>query len=164
MNNNPSKFRLRLNLFDCIILLIAIVAAGFLLWNRLAPDETGPVSETKTVQYTIRICAAQDGTGDYVQEGDKLVDAVKNFELGKVVSFTVSPARRSILDESQHLMVIAEVPNRQDIELVMTATSTGNDAQLLVGSGYELRVGEPIYVRGPGYMGSGYVIAIERGA
>jgi len=35
---------------------------------------------------------------------------------------------------------------------------------LLLGGGYDFRVGQLAYVRGPGYMGSGPVTEIERGA
>ena len=45
----------------------------------------------------------------------------------------------------------------------MKASVTYGEEDILVGSGYELRVGEKIYVRGPGYLGSGEVYAIERG-
>ena len=34
----------------------------------------------------------------------------------------------------------------------------------LVGGGYAVRAGEDIYVRGPGYLGSGEVYTVERGA
>ena len=45
----------------------------------------------------------------------------------------------------------------------MLFRSTYGDEKIVLGSGYEVRVGEKIYVRGPGYLGSGEVYAIERG-
>ena len=40
----------------------------------------------------------------------------------------------------------------------------GDGGALLLGGGYDFRVGQLAYVRGPGYMGSGPVTEIERGA
>ena len=38
MEQNRPGFRLRLNLFDAIVILIALAAAAFLLWQRLRPS------------------------------------------------------------------------------------------------------------------------------
>jgi len=46
--------------------------------------------------------------------------------------------------------------------MTIEANATGDDSQLLINGSYALRVGDKIYVRGPGYIGSGDVIAIER--
>ena len=45
-----------------------------------------------------------------------------------------------------------------------TCTTSGDGGALLLGGGYDFRVGQLAYVRGPGYMGSGPVTEIERGA
>lgn len=160
------KFRLRLNLFDLIVLLVALGIGGMLLWNRLAPQQQGGAIAPSqvSIQYTICLRNTLTGTGDLVESGDALVDAVKNYKLGNVVSSSVGPALSSTLDEESQTMYMAEIPGREDIEIVIEAIATENDAQLLVDGGYEVRVGEQIFVRGPGYLGSGYIIAIERGA
>lgn len=165
MKNDNGKFRLRLNLFDAIILLLALVVGAFLLWSALKPDTasiTTPVAQTETVTYTIRLNKTVPGTGDMITAGDSLTDAIKNFQLGQVVSYTVSPAVTLILDEDAQSMVYADVPGRENVDIVVSATATGTDGSLLVGSGYELKVGAQIFVRGPGYMGGGYVVNIDR--
>jgi len=37
---DQQKFRLRLNLFDSIVLLLALLAGGFLVWRAAAPHQT----------------------------------------------------------------------------------------------------------------------------
>lgn len=159
-------FRLKLNLFDGIVILLALAVAAVLLYMNLKPaapagDTSAPVAAT--TQYTIRLQKTLPGTGDLIESGDALVDVVKNFELGTVVSATVMPATDSIINEEAKAYVTAEIPGYEDIEIVVESSVTYGEENILVGSGYKLRVGEKIYVRGPGYLGSGEVYAIERG-
>lgn len=159
-------FRLKLNLFDGIVILAALAVAAVLLYMNLKP--AAPAGDTSTpaaatTQYTIRLQKTLPGTGELIEAGDALVDVVKNFELGTVVSATVMPATDSIINEEAKAYVTAEIPGYEDIEIVVESSVTYGEENILVGSGYKLRVGEKIYVRGPGYLGSGEVYAIERG-
>lgn len=162
MEQNNHKFRLRLNLFDCAVILIALVAAGFLLWNRFKPTPAA-IPDSERVRYTICLQKVIAGVGDRVEAGDQLVDAVKNFSLGSVVSVEVRPATDSIIDEGQRRYVTTEIPGYEDLLIQVESTATITEEKVLVGSGYAIHVGEDIYVRGPGYLGSGEVYAIERG-
>lgn len=163
MEQKKAKFRLHLNLFDCIVIVAALAAAVFLLWSRLKPQDVAIAPASVKIQYTICLQKVLDGTGELVQAGDELVDSVKNYDLGQVVSVEVLPATKSIVDEGSKAYVTAEIPGYEDLMIQVVSTASYSDDKILVGSGYELRVGENIYVRGPGYMGSGTVRAIERG-
>ena len=159
-------YRLKLNLFDGIVILAALAVGAVLLYMNLKP--AAPAGDTSTpaaatTQYTIRLQKTLPGTGELIEAGDALVDVVKNFELGTVVSATVMPATDSIINEEAKAYVTAEIPGYEDIEIVVESSVTYGEENILVGSGYKLRVGEKIYVRGPGYLGSGEVYAIERG-
>ena len=149
------RFRLKLNLFDGIVIVVALAVAAVMLYMQMKP--------ASTTQYTIRLQKTLPGTAALIEEGDALSDVVKNFELGTVVSATAQPATDSIIDENAKAYVTAEIPGYEDIDIVVKASVTYGEEDILVGSGYELRVGEKIYVRGPGYLGSGEVYAIERG-
>ena len=159
-------FRLKLNLFDGIVILAAL-AVGSVPRNMnrkpAAPAGDTSTPAAATTQYTIRLQKTLPGTGELIEAGDALVDVVKNFELGTVVSATVMPATDSIINEEAKAYVTAEIPGYEDIEIVVESSVTYGEENILVGSGYKLRVGEKIYVRGPGYLGSGEVYAIERG-
>ena len=58
MEQNKPKFRLRFNLFDAAVLVIALLAGAFLLWRAVKPQvspEASPISShASTVRYTIR--------------------------------------------------------------------------------------------------------------
>lgn len=163
MEQNKHKFRLRLNLFDCIVILIAVAVAGFLLWSRLKPADTAAVPAAEKLRYTICLQKVIDGASEQMGAGDKLVDAVKKYDLGQVVSVEARPATKSIINEEQRCYVTADIPGYEDVFLVVESTAAIGEEKVLVGSGYELHVGEEIFVRGPGYLGSGVVYAMERG-
>ena len=161
---NPNKFRLHLNLFDCVVIFLALAVGGVLLWNRMKPQETAVAAPAaSSIQYTIRLQKVLEGTGALVKPGDELVDAVKNFDLGKVAEVSVEPASRSIVNEENQTYVTAQIPGYEDIYITIQTAATRSSENILLGSGYEIRVAEQIYVRGPGYLGSGDVYAIERG-
>lgn len=166
MSDNTPKFRFKFNLFDTIVLILAIIVVGVLLWSHF-----GGASFAKKgmdVRYTIRINAAVKGTGALMAAGDELNDNIKNYKLGTVVSSRSEPSLRRLLDEINRKYVMSEMPGYEDIYIdVISGGSYSKDSygkeKILLSDGYELRVGDAIYVRGPGYLGSGVVYAIERG-
>ena len=163
MNETKTKFRLPLNLFDAIILLLALGAGAYFLWTTLAPEDASITpTATREIQYTILLRGAVEGTGACVQPGDKLTDTVKNFKIGTVVSSTTGPAITSVLDEESRSVVNSVIPGLEDVRIVVSVTVTDSDSQFLADGGYEIRVGANAYVRGPGYLGSGFIVAIER--
>ena len=164
MDQNTRKFRLRLNLFDCIILVAALAVAAFLLWENFKPAEAvKPTQTSSTIQYTLRFQRVMEGTGALVHAGDKLEDTMKNYALGTVLSAETAPATASVLDQSIPGYVTTEVPGYEDVTVVVESSCTETDTQILLGGNYELRVGATVYLRGPGYMASGLVINIDRG-
>jgi len=161
--HEEQKFRFRINLFDAVVILIALAAGAFLLWNRFKPESTPLGPSPEGIRYTIRLQRLVPGTAELMEPGDLLEDNVKNYELGTVVSTTSMPATRVMLDEEEGRYVKAEIPGYYDVDIVVDSTATVTEETVQVGGGYTLRVGEVIYVRGPGYLGSGVVYGIERG-
>lgn len=158
--------RFRLNLFDGIVILLALAVAAVLLYMQMKPAAASGQAGTPaaaTMQYTVRLLKTIPGTGDLIQPGDKLRDVVKNYDIGTVVSATVLPATDSIINEDTGSYITAQIPGYEDVDIVIETTATYGDEAVTVGSGYEVRVGDEIFVRGPGYLGSGEVWAIERG-
>ena len=46
--------------------------------------------------------------------------------------------------------------------VTVEANATETDSALVLDGGYELRAGTTVYLRGPGYMASGPILAIHR--
>ena len=161
---NSGKFRLRLNLFDCIVIALALLVGGVLLLSRMqGAENSAEVPESERIRYTICLKKTVDGTSELIKVGDPLVDNQKNNDLGEITQVRVENATAVILDQVNGTYNKAEIPGYTDIYVTMESTATIQEDQILVGSGHVLRVGEAIYVKGPGYTASGSVYAIERG-
>ena len=163
MEQNTSKFRLKLNLFDGIVLVLALAAAAFLLWWAVkadAPVQADPAATT-TVRYTIRFKRWIPGTSEIIQPGDQIADNIKNYEVGKVVSAQAVPSRMQVTDQESRRWVWAEMEGMEDVLVTIEAPCVVSDAAITVGGGYEVRAGSLGYFRGEGYMGSGPIVAVE---
>lgn len=165
MEQNTSKFRLKLNLFDGIVLVLALAAAAFLLWRAVkadAPVQADPAATT-TVRYTIRFKRWIPGTSEIIQPGDQIADNIKNYEVGKVVSAQAVPSTMQVADQESRRWVWAELEGFEDVLVTIEAPCTVTDENTTVGGGYNLRVGAQAFLKGEGYMGSGPIISVEQG-
>lgn len=166
MEAKTPKFRLRLNLFDGIVLLAALLVGVVLLWAALkpepAPSADAPTVTNTTVRYTVRVQRFPEGSGELIKIGDELVDNIKNYKLGTVVAAEIVPTTTLVMNHEEKKYQLAEVPGVEDILVTLEATCPENDSAIILDGGYTLRVGATTYIRGKGYMASGPIIAIER--
>ena len=163
MEQNNSKFRLRLNLFDAVILVLVVAVGAVLIWfGRGASQTEESTPAARTVEYTILIPRMAEGDSARIQPGDALEDTVENYRLGTVVSVTAQPALSQVLDEESGSYVQAALAGYEDVYIPVTSTCTQSEDALLLDGGYDFRVGQNVGVRGPGYMGSGRVTEIVR--
>ena len=71
MEQNNHKFRLRLNLFDAIILVVVLLAGAAAAWIGLRSDgETAPTATP--VRYTVMFQKMKEGESALIQPGDQL--------------------------------------------------------------------------------------------
>ena len=90
------------------------------------------------------------------------MDAIKNYEIGRVVSVETVPAESLQLDHQGKSYILSELEGYEDALVTVETTCTQTEDSILLDGGYALRVGATAYVRGEGYMGSGPIISIER--
>lgn len=164
MEQKTPKFRLRLNLFDGIILVLVLLVGGFFIWSqhKPGPAANNPATSASSVRYTIRIQRWREGTDNLIQIGDKITDNVKNFEMGQVVAVEKAPAMTQVLDHINGAFVQTEVEGYDDVLVTLESDASISQEAVQLSSGYTIRVGASAYIRGSGYMGSGSIISIER--
>ena len=165
MEQNTPKFRLRLNLFDGIVIVLALAVGGLLLWSRLKPAAPIPADPTvqDTVRYTVRLQRWAPGTSALVEVGDQIADNIKNFEVGRVVAVEAAPALVQVLDQDSRRVVWAELEGMEDVLITIEAPCVTSDESITVGGGYQVRVGALAFLKGQGYLGSGPIVALEQG-
>lgn len=165
MEHNTPNFRLRLNLFDSIVILAALAVGAFLVWNQLKAADSVPSDPgvQDTVRYTVRLQRWAPGTSALVEEGDRIADNIKNFEIGHVVAVEAVPARMQVLDHESRRYVWAEIEGMEDVLVTIEAPCVADKESITVGGGYEVRVGFTAYIKGEGYLGSGPIVAMKQG-
>lgn len=156
------KFSLQLNLFDTIILVIALAVGGFLLWYYLGAEENRATSKSYTMQYTILMNNMREGSGDLVREGSDIHDVVKKYHIGNVVSKEITPATEQQLDHENRTYRTATVEGFEDVYVVMEAQITDLGAEFITDGGFTIRVGEAVFLQGEGYMAAGHIVEINR--
>lgn len=164
MEPKAQKFRLRLNLFDAMVLILALLVGAFLLWHFLKPAEVskGEALTDRTIRYTILFTRWDEGDHDLIHQGDRLQDTVKNLDMGTVVSAEAVPCQTLSLNHETRRYELATLAGKEDVKVTVEATCSADDQAIVLASGYDIHVGLLTYLRGAGYMASGPVIAIER--
>lgn len=164
MENNKQKKHL-FNLFDVIIIGAVLLAAALVLVLKMGSSSDGEtvVVETRTVRYAVELTDLYPGTADAINIGDVLVDNIKKYEVGKIVDLEVYPTEKLSKDLETGTYHLVQVPERESVLITLEAECTENDRQILAGGGFEVRGGEGVSLKGPGYTGSGYIYWVERG-
>lgn len=163
MESKSTKFRLRLNLFDCVILALALIAAAVLAWVAMRPTPASEIESVPgTVRYTVRFNRWPQGTSGLIQLGDRMIDNTKDREMGEVVDIQVFPARMMVLNQAERRQALAPIEGYEEIVLTIEAPCDISRYSVKLDEGsYTLRVGGTAYLRGEGYMGSGAIESIE---
>ena len=161
------KFRFKLNLFDGIVLAAALAVAAFMAFTALKPAapavEEAAAPTASSVVYTVKFTKMIEGTETLVEPGDQLVDNIKNYKLGTVVSTQATPATKRVVDEVNHKVVSAEIPGYVDLLVTVRSDAcTMGDTSLILDGGFILRTNTTAYIKGEGYMASGPIMFIER--
>ena len=162
MEENKKPFRLRMNLFDGIVLVIILAVGLFLLWTQFRPEEEPASSEWVPVRYSVRLNQVLEGTSELIQPGDPLEYTLEDAQLGTVVSVESAPCITTGLDEEALTTIASVLPGYESVDLVVDAMCEEEDYCLRAGGVVVLRTGDQLYIRGPQFAAVGTITEIER--
>lgn len=166
MEQNHSKFRLKLSIFDVVVLVLVIAVAAILLWKVLKPakpvvDE--PAASTSTmVHYTMKYVRWENGHTDMIRVGSNVYDNVKNSFIGTITSVEVVPYKVLLLDHESREYVLATTDQIQEVIVEVECPGSYNADSVVLEEGYTILVGATAYVRGEGYMTTATIMGISR--
>ncbi len=156
--------KLKINVVDIIIILLALaIVVGVFVWRKNAAKNSVPTAGSGTVTYTIEVNYMVGDTAYLIHEGDEIVDNVKKYSIGTVTDVKVTDMLVSGRNLETGDFINTAADGYRRAEVTLTSPCTVTDANIVVGGGYNVKVGSEAFITGPGYMGSGYVIAVERG-
>ncbi len=161
--SEKKRFALKLNLFDICILVVAVVGiAALLVWNSLSGGASED-PELKPLHYVIELEQLHEQTADKVAVGQELYDRVINHPFGIVKTTKKSPTKILSKDSIDGEFLFTEVPGRYNVIMDIEAEGYEFEDRFELKSGRHLRAGTFVYVVGPGYCASGYILSVERG-
>lgn len=160
----------QLTLFDIVIIAIVVVIGAVLVWftgmaggSGSSGEESQGSSTSGTLRYTIELRQMVGESAYLIQEGDALVDGVRKYNMGTVVSVEVGDSITYSHDMENGTYVPVTVPGYLTATVVVESPYTDNGTEIVVDGGYVIRSGVSVQVRGPGYAGSGEILTLERG-
>jgi len=170
--SEKKRIKWKLNLFDIGLLVVVLVAAvGLLAWKFVGSNQTtvDPNSGitvpkgTHTVRYVVELEQLHQQTVEMIAVGDELYERTKKERMGTVETVEVAQTRTLTKNELEGTFQFAEVPERYNVTMGITAQAVENEDGIVLESGLEVRAGTAVRVFGPGYYGAGYILSVERG-
>lgn len=163
MENKENRPRLKISIFDVVIIAVVIIAAGALIFVwRLSGKSSGAAIITKPIHYAIELNGMAAGTADKIKEGDIIMDSKKKFIMGTVESVSVLPATTPEKNLETGDTIQSQVPDKETALIELITEVSSSDSEIKAASGYIIRVGEEVQATGPGYAGLGYVVTVDR--
>lgn len=148
----------KLNFFDIVIVVVLIALAGGVYF--FARKETKV--DTKTISYQLELAECPVGLSEKIAVGTDLTDNVKNYYMGKVLAVSAKPSVRLGEDKVNNNIVESTIEGFEDVIITVEAQVTESPSEFKVPSGYVVRAGKEVALKGNGFAGKGYILSIER--
>lgn len=158
------KRKMKFNIMDLLILLaIAAVAAVllyvFVLSENTPVDSLGGAQTTK-ITYVIEVTGVDDALSDNIAVGETLIDAAKKMNIGTIVAVESQPYVYLGKNITEGAMELTTVDGKSTIYVTVEADASLAGISYSI-SGYEIYVGEKVYLSLPNFTGSGYCISLK---
>lgn len=157
MEKPAKKF---INILDIFIILVVLIAGiiGFSFMNK--QDVVISPNTTKVI-YNVKATSCLPEIEEYLKEGILAYDSLKNYNIGTILEYEVTPNEVFVNDVENGTVVSNIREDRVDVTLKIEADATIGEKLITVGD-YDLKVGKEAFVRGKGFALAGYIISIER--
>ncbi len=167
--SEKKRIKWKLNLFDIGLIVVVLLAAAGVVAVKLAGTSapadpaTGVPAGKITVNYVVELEQMHKQTAEMVKVGDQLYERTRKEAMGTVTSVKVEPTRILTKNELEGAFQYAEVPERYNAVLEVTAPATESESSITLESGLEVRAGTAVRVFGPDYYGAGYILSVKKG-
>ena len=161
MNKNihtAPKRKTKFNFIDALLILV-ILAAAILIVYFFTSDGMGSSASAVTLEYQVLINGVRDEYRDLIQIGDRVIDSVGLFEIGKVSDVKYEAYLYPVENAREGTIVLSEYPDHSNIILYIRADATVENGFYYI-NGYKLAVGTLVCVRTPNFTEAGYCTVI----
>lgn len=163
MKEKTKKFKF--NIIDILLLLVVVAAVavlGILFFSGNTATDLLSGNNPQEIYWEVELSKVREEFMDNIKEGDSVVDAVKLYSIGEVVSVSSVPTILNETNLQTGLIVSSVYPEHVNITVKVKANATQTETGYSIG-GYEIAVGKQVSLRVPNYTGSGYCTGITVG-
>ena len=157
---DKKTFRPRFNLFDVVIILLAlaVVGAALLLRDRSMGADT--TRRTVPVRYTVELARAPKDMVNQMRVGEDIYRSTDSAYMGKIVDVRSVPHMENEYLPEAGRYVSYEVPESYDIYVTVEGQAYWNGKDIFVEDVSPKICGE-MFVKGKGFARLGYVCGID---
>ena len=151
----PKKKKIKFNLIDVALIVIALTAIAILIFVFNSKEIVKPGGKEKVeIEYTVTLSPVREEHVNLVKIGDKVINTEVMENGGEVVSSTNSQYYHIGIDSETGKSVSTEYPGMKIMVIKIRATATKTDYGYSV-NGFDVVIGEDISFRVPDFTGTG---------
>ena len=158
------KRSFRFNLMDALLILLLLAAAAVLLYVFVLGDRPGLSSSDKhRITYVIEIAGLNEEYKDQISVGDTVTDSSKKLNIGTIAAIETQDYLYMGQNSREGTLVLNAVDGFVTQFITVEAEGVLQDdgyPKYSIG-GYEIFVGEMIYLSFPDLICSGYCISLD---
>ena len=146
-----------------IVAVLCVIAVGVVLAWFLIGGGTASGSD-RYIFYTVEVRASSTELSRLhnAQQGDQLLDNIFGVPIGEVYAVSYVTRREWMADDVNKRMVESEMPGYYTLRVTIKSRGLFNGrTHEIMNPGYEIRVGQEVHFRGPGYQAYGFVVELR---
>lgn len=144
------------------IVFVVLIAAVALTAYWLSHNQSDATEQVVSRTYVLELTELEPAMAESIQVGDKVIDNVKNYDIGVVTGLEIIPAAITVLDEESGVYRLSELPGKVTALVTIEADTLESVSDISTVSGYSLRVGTRVSCTVGELTASGYILSLER--
>ena len=159
MNTQTSKKAHRLNFFDLLLIVLAVLiiagGAAFVVYQNSRTPENSTV-----IEYTVLVRDLPEEMNVRAEAGQTVIDTIRLGEIGEVVSLTMKPATYDAFDHTTETTLHGEYEDLNLAEFTFRADANKTESSYMINN-VRVSVGAEVHFRTPTFIGFGYVTEVR---
>ena len=157
---DKKTFRPRFNLFDVVIILLALAVVGAALLLRDRSTGADTTRATVPIRYTVEVTRAPQDMANQIRVGDNIYRSTDSAYMGKIVDVRSVPHTENEYLPEAGRFVRYEIPESFDIYVTVEGQGYWNGKDIFVEDVSPKICGE-MYIKGKGFARLGFVCGLD---
>ena len=155
MNTQTTKKSFKLNFFDILLIVLAVLVIGAAALIFLAPEEGSGANQTP-IEFTVLVRDVPAQMKIRTKAGDQVTNSIYLSKIGQITAVKRELAYYDAFDYTNDKAVHAQYSDIYNVAFTIRADAHKTDTEYVVGS-TRVGVGAEVHFRTPNFVGYGYV-------